>query len=455
MAARPLATVSALAACSSPPEDDREPAPTAMTTSGSVRGVEQDGIRRFLGIPYAAPPLGERRWQPPQPASPWTGIRDATAAEPVCAQPEAPDMPADTPRSEDCLPLEVTAPADGGAGRPVMVWLPGGGFVTGAGSIHDPTRLVEAGDVVVVTVNYRLGVFGFFAHSELGNDSNFGLQDQAAAVRWVRDNIAELGGDPAQVTLAGASAGGMSACTLMTSPAAEGLFQRAIVHSGSCLTGHPAGAIGEGVDAISSWHPISTIQGTGQALAEELSCPDVACLREKPADELLPYTMMSPLVAYGTDLVPAEPARAFAEGSQAAVPLLRGNARDEHVEFILTAYPEGITTDQYSELLDIAFDQAASDVERRYPVGDFPSPTAAASRVFSDRDWICPTRESARHLRTRGADLRLRLHRPLSAAPPAGSHSPGTFDPPPHTEQRSATCSTSPTTQNPPPSNSP
>jgi para-nitrobenzyl esterase len=386
-----------LVGCTAAAAAEHGPGPVVVTASGTVRGSEQDGLRRFRGLPYAAPPTGQRRWQPPQLVNSWSGIRDATKPGPACLQPEASDMPAGTPQSEDCLTLEVTAPAEPGDNRPVMVWIPGGGFITGAGSIYDPARLVRAGKVVVVTVNYRLGVFGFFAHPQLGDDSNFGLQDQIAALRWVRANIARFGGDPGRITLAGASAGAMSTCTLMTSPSARGLFHRAIIQSGSCLTNHPAGALGEGVAAISSWHPLSTIQGTGQAVTAQLSCGDVACLRDKPAGELLPYTTWFPLIAYGTTLLPQEPAKVFAAGGQAAIPIVQGNTHDEHVEFVLTTYPAGITAKQYSDLLKTAFGTAARRVERQYPAPRFPSPEAAASRVFSDRDWICPSWKSSRY----------------------------------------------------------
>ena len=392
-----LPAVSALAVCGSPVVVAAESAPVAMTASGAVHGTDQDGVRRFQGIPYAAPPVGGRRWRLPQPVSPWAGLRDATQPGPVCMQPAAPDMPRGIPQSEDCLTLNVTSPARPRAGRPVMVWIPGGGFITGAGSIYDPARLVEESDTVVVTVNYRLGVFGFFAHPELGDSSNFGLQDQLAALRWVHDNIADFGGDPGRVTLAGESAGAMSACTLMTSPAAGGLFQQAVVQSGSCLMSHPAGAFGEDVGAISTWQPLSTIQGTGAAMADRLSCADVACLRGKPASELLSETTSFPLIAYGTSLVPGEPAEVFTAGREAAVPLLQGNTHDEHVEFTLNAYPDGITAEQYSTLLRTAFGHAAPHVERQYPVREFPSPAAAASRVFSDRDWICASWKSGRY----------------------------------------------------------
>ncbi|MEU7004150.1 carboxylesterase/lipase family protein [Nonomuraea sp. NPDC046570] len=391
-----LAGVAMLAASAPPAHGSESSAPVVVTASGKVRGTDQDGVRRFRGIPYAAPPVGERRWQPPQPASSWTGTLDATKAGPACLQPEAPDMPKGTPQSEDCLTVEVTTPAQPDRGRPVMVWVPGGGFITGAGSIYDPTRLAKAGDIVVVTVNYRLGVFGFFAHPELGETSNFGLHDQVAALRWVRANIAAFGGDPGKVTLAGASAGAMSTCTLMTSPPARDLFHQAIVQSGSCRTSHPAGAMGKGMPAISSWHSISTIQGAGRALAGQLSCSDVACLRRKSAGELLPYTAQFPLLAYGTSLVPQEPAKVFATGKQMAIPLLQGNARDEHVEFTLALSPHGITAREYPALLKTAFASAAPQVARRYPARRYSSPTAAASRVFSDSGWICPSWKSGR-----------------------------------------------------------
>ncbi|MBP2191422.1 carboxylesterase/lipase family protein [Nocardia goodfellowii] len=365
------------------------------TESGRVRGGGDDRVRHFRGIPYAAAPINEKRWAAPQPVQSWTGVREATNPGPVCVQPEASDMPSGVPQSEDCLTLDVTVPTGPGENRPVMVWLPGGGFITGAGSIYDPTRLARTGDIVVVTVNYRLGVYGFFAHPELG-DSNFGLQDQMAALRWVRANIAHFGGDPAQVTLAGASAGAMSACTLMTAPEARNLFQRAIVQSGSCRTSHPAGALGEGVGAISTWQPLATIQGAAQALAGHLSCADLACLRALPAETLLPYTAMFPLVAYETPLVPREPSNAFAAGQASNIALLRGNTFDEHAEFTVSAYPEPITADRYSAILKTAFGNAADHVESSYPVDEFSSPTAAASRVFSDRDWICGSWRSGR-----------------------------------------------------------
>lgn len=376
-------------------QDNGKSRPVVRVDSGDLKGTTSQGVDRFKAIPFAAPPVDELRWQPPQPVEPWKGMRNASKAGPACMQADAPDMPPGTPRSEDCLTLEVTAPAGDTKDLPVMVWVPGGGFVTGAGSIYDPTRLVKSGDMVVVTVNYRLGVFGFFGHPELG-ESNFGLQDQVAALRWVNENIEAFGGDPDRVTLAGASAGAMSACTLMTSPEAEKLFQQAIVQSGSCLSEHPAGAFGEGVGAISSWKPLETIQSTGAFLAEQMECADFECLRRKGSDDLLPFTGMFPLVAYDTELVPENPATVFREGREADIPLLQGNTDDEHSEFALAVYPDGVTADQYPSMLRAAFGEKSDEVADAYPLDAFVNPTAAISQVFSDRGWICPSLESSR-----------------------------------------------------------
>ncbi|MEU7580406.1 carboxylesterase/lipase family protein [Streptomyces sp. NPDC041068] len=381
-------------------------APVVRTTDGAVRGTAtRDGLRRFQGIPFAAPPVGSLRWRPPQPAHAWTGVRDATRPGPVCVQPDAPEMPSGLPQSEDCLTLNVTAPRrppEPGKPRPVLVWMPGGGFVTGAGSVDDPSRLVKRGDMVVVTLNYRLGVFGFFAHPRLGAQGNFGLQDQLAALRWVHANIARFGGDPGRITLGGVSAGAMSTCTLMTSPRARGLFRQAIVQSGSCLTDFPAGGFGPGSGPVNGWQPLTTVQRTGRDLADRLGCRDVTCLRRLPARELVKHQAQFSIVAYGTNLVPRHPAEVFAAGKQTPVPLLQGTTRDEHVEFALGVYPDGLTSAQYRGLLRDAFGaDTARRVERRYPVRDFPSPMAAAARMFSDRSWTCPAWRAARlHART-------------------------------------------------------
>jgi para-nitrobenzyl esterase len=214
---------------------------TARTDSGRVRGVDAAGVVAYEGIPFAAPPVGPLRWREPQTVQSWKGVRAATAFAPACLQLGA-SMPGEPdPRTdEDCLYLNVWAPAgQPRIRRPVMVFIPGGGYTNGATSLplYWGDRLARRG-VVVVTVSYRLGPLGFLTHPELTAEStrhssgNYGLMDQAAALRWVRRNIKAFGGDPGRVTIFGQSAGAMSVSMLMTSPLGQGLFQRAIGESG-------------------------------------------------------------------------------------------------------------------------------------------------------------------------------------------------------------------------------
>ena len=219
---------------------------------GRVRGVWREDLWSFSGIPYARAPEGPLRWRPPQPPLPWEGVRDASSFGPIAPQivaaggiasPSDPD--AGDVRSEDCLTLNVwtreipeNPTSTPERGRPVMVWIHGGGFTSGSGSVflYRGDHLVRNGDVVVVTINYRLGALGFLGHRALddpeGYIGNWGLHDQIAALRWVRDHIAQFGGDPGNVTLFGESAGGFSVAALMGAPSSAGLFHRAIVQSG-------------------------------------------------------------------------------------------------------------------------------------------------------------------------------------------------------------------------------
>ncbi len=217
--------------------------PVTRTPGGLVRGLDEGGVIVFRGIPYAADTSGGRRWRAPEPPQPWGSVRDATAFGPIAPQsPPVPGMsiPGDpTEWAEDCLSVNVWTPGLDDRARPVMVWLHGGGFTTGSSSsaLYDGRRLSLAGDVVVVSINYRLGALGYMAHpvlagSEGGPCANWGLLDQMAALAWVRDAIGGFGGDPANVTVFGESAGGMSVMALLAAPAAEGLFRRAVVQSG-------------------------------------------------------------------------------------------------------------------------------------------------------------------------------------------------------------------------------
>jgi para-nitrobenzyl esterase len=322
---------------------------------GRVRGLERNGVWSFSGIPYAAPPVGPLRWRPPVEAKPWTGIKECDHFGPIAPQtPPIPGMSiggAPEEQSEDCLTLNVWSNGLGGEPRPVMVWIHGGGFNsgTGAGDLYRGGTLAREGDVVVVTINYRLGALGFLAHPALQPTSsawaggeqwlgsgNWGIADQIAALVWVRDNIAAFGGDPGNVTIFGESAGGMSVSTLLGVTAARGLFHRAIVQSGPPFT-----------------HTVDEAAGRAELLAEKLGVPLTRqALEQVPASELvrvaqeIGQTLVLgdgglPLVFLPTvdgGLLSRAPEVEVADGASADVPLLIGTNRDE-AAFFAVALP--------------------------------------------------------------------------------------------------------------------
>ncbi|MDT4958991.1 MAG: para-nitrobenzyl esterase, partial [Pseudonocardiales bacterium] len=217
-----------------------------QTSAGPVCGIVDNGVSEWLGIPYAAPPVGALRWQPPQPHAQWTARLHATTFGSECTQPASPNVASPLPLtgSENCLFVNVWRPpgTTSAAGLPVMVHIHGGGFVVGSGN-GDNTLLATTGHEIIVSLNYRLGIFGFLADSALGpNSGDYGVQDQQAAMRWVQQNIAAFGGDPRNVTIFGESAGGSSVCDQIASPTAKGLFEKAISTSGEygSILGIPA-----------------------------------------------------------------------------------------------------------------------------------------------------------------------------------------------------------------------
>ena len=304
--------------------------PIRTTASGPVRGLTEAGIDVFRGIPYAAPPTGPRRWQAPAAPTAWRAPRDATRFGAVCPQPPpAGDIGVGSePQDEDCLTLNIWTAAAGNRARrvPVFVWLHGGGYVTGSGSaaIYDGAALARRG-AVVVTLNYRLGRLGFFAHPDVPvPGGNFALLDQIAALRWIQRNIRHFGGDPANVTLAGNSAGGEAVLWLMTMPAARGLFHKAIVQSG--LGGRPP------LEAAAA-------QGDAQGFASGLGAPRIDALRALPATAIIAADRPSIYRGFGPalqpDLIPASIMASFAAGRQARIPLLIGyNSHEIPVEAI-------------------------------------------------------------------------------------------------------------------------
>jgi len=364
------------------------------TDVGAVRGTVADGVRTFQGIPFAAPPVGELRWKPPQPVRPWTTTRDATVAGSACPQDANPESPGGS-TNEDCLYLNVTTP-QAPARRPhaVLVWVPGGGFFEGAGSSYQAQRMVTRGDVVVVTVNYRLGIFGFFGHDGLADSGTFGLQDQQAALRWVRRNAAAFGGDPHNVTLAGESAGGMSTCAQLTSPGSAGLFAKAVMQSGSCAFDWPAGGQYPGQEAGSFWLPQADVRTLGGQVSGDLGCPGGAealeCLRKLPAGDLLKQTLAFVSPAYGTTTLPENPATAMRAGRFQPVPVLSGNNHDEATAWVSAFDGGAIDAPGYHRLIvDMVGARRAAKVEAEYPVTSYASPAVAWSVVTTDRIWSC------------------------------------------------------------------
>ena len=311
--------------------------------SGQLQGVAKDGVMAFKGVPYAAAPVGDLRWRPPQPAARWSGIRSAAEYGHDCAQKPFPSdaAPLGTAPAEDCLVLNVWRPADApvNAKLPVMVWIYGGGFVNGGSSpdVYSGHQFARQG-VVLVSFNYRLGRFGFFAHPALSKESpkgplgNYGFMDQIAALKWVQRNIAAFGGDPGNVTIFGESAGGFSVHTLMTTPAAKGLFHKAIVESGG---GRGNITPGRRVSGQAPGGPPSGEQ-VGLAFAKSVGIEGedaaaLAALRKLPADAVVSglnmMTMFNPTYAgpmVDGQIVVDEPGRIYAAGGGAAVPLMVG-----------------------------------------------------------------------------------------------------------------------------------
>lgn len=304
--------------------------PRAAVEQGVLIGRTDEDVTSFKGVPYAAPPVGPLRWRPPRRAGPWSQPRDAGQVGAICIQPPSGGDPGvgPPPMSEDCLTLNVWAPAERGEALPVMVWIHGGGFNNGSGTaaLYDGTNLAKRG-VVVVTVNYRLGRLGFFDHPALAAEraqgepgGNYGMMDIVAALEWVRDNAAAFGGDAGNVTVFGESAGGAAVTRLMISPAARGLFHRAVVQSG---LGRDSGAPLEAPSAIGG----PSLQDRGAVFARTAGAATAAELRALPAEALLrpaPNFYGGDNLVIDGQLVTEDVEAAFAGGREAPVPLIIG-----------------------------------------------------------------------------------------------------------------------------------
>lgn len=383
-----------------PPGREQGPDPALVRTAGgTLRGAVVSDHRLFAGIPYAAAPVGSLRFAAPVPAPGWPGERDATRPGPRCIQdPDSdPERGADT--AEDCLSLNVWTPPVSDDKRPVMVWIHGGAFAGGSSGIYDAARLAARGEIVVVTVNYRLGTLGFLAHPGLGargDVGNYGLADQQAALRWVRDNIADFGGDPEKVTVAGESAGGMSVCDHLVSPGSAGLFRAAILMSAPCQAQTDLAA--------------ATPRSVEYAAA--VGCPDPAtagtCLRQLPVDGLRKPVwyfnigsdeLTGPVT--GSAMIPEAPLVAFGADRAERVPVLIGTTRDEFTLFVALRYlrqGQRYVEGDYPQLLTDTFGADAAAVGAHYPIDRYGGVAQAYSAAVTDGAFACVSERMAAEL---------------------------------------------------------
>jgi para-nitrobenzyl esterase len=383
---------------------------TVQVSGGAIRGRRLDGHLSFRGIPYAAAPVGDRRWRPPAPVTPWSGVRDTTVSGNPAPQ-SAQSFGDVTSVDEDCLTLDVTVPQIPRTGRPVVVWLHGGGGTNGTAAVHDARRLAVTGDVVVVAPNFRLGVFGCFGHPGLADGGTFGLQDQQAALRWVRRNIARFGGDPANVTLVGESYGALTVAAHLVSPASAGLLHRAVLQSGFSILGSaPAHTFIPGVPALPPmWIPAAELERFGGVTAVEhgwvkpASAPEsaLAQLRRVPVADLLTASGAFIRPAFGAAVLPESPEDALRAGRLHRMPLMLGTTSDEARFFVglfadLAGNP--VTAESYPRLLAEAFGDRADEVAARYALDRFPTPSLAWARICTDRAWARPAWELGRAL---------------------------------------------------------
>jgi para-nitrobenzyl esterase len=385
------------------------------TAAGDVLGVHRGGTCAYLGVPFAAPPTGNLRWRPPQPRAPWApNVITATAAPAAC--PSLNPATAMPGGNEDCLTLNIWVPARTTANRwPVLVWLHTGGFTNASSNFpsSDGQRFADEREAVVVAPNYRLGPFGFLAHTALAQEDpaypssgNYGLADQRAALRWVREHIAAFGGDPQTVTIAGTSAGGTSTGLHLVSPASRGLFQRAVLQS---------------TYPTYRWPTLDEAYGQGEQFAAALGCTDrtrvLQCLRSATPVQVLQALAVGQLqiteapgrvlwnpVVDGVEL-PDQPRELYRHGSFSRVPIIIGVTGDEGWTFVDRSFPTGLSVEQYESVIRTEFVADANRVLSLYPANGFPTAKDALARVAADVEFVCEARRIARVMHHDGAPV--------------------------------------------------
>ncbi|WP_037859051.1 carboxylesterase/lipase family protein [Streptomyces sp. NRRL S-241] len=388
-----LASAPPAAAALSPSPSGGAARPVVTGAQGGLRGQSRDGAQEFLGVPYAAPPVGAARLRAPAPPPRWPGVREATRQAPACLQFSPFGLSDPAAVSEDCLYLDVYRPrtARPGDRLPVIVWMHGGAYSQGTGTQFGGRTMADLTQSVVVSINYRLGQLGYLALPELGRENalrsgSFGLMDQLAALRWTRENIGAFGGNPGSVTISGQSAGSGSVCALLAAPPAAGLFHRAVLQSGPCtLLGTPDRA-----DAEAQARAFAARAGCSAA------AEPAACLRAVPGPALVEAARTLPTggPASGDGLLPVAPAQAIGSGAWNKVPVLIGSTRAEARFFVALTQPQ-LTAEQYTAQVLAGYGAAGPEVLARYPVAAHGSPYLALSAVMTDSTFACHTQWTA------------------------------------------------------------
>ncbi|HZT75566.1 MAG TPA: carboxylesterase family protein [Vicinamibacterales bacterium] len=372
------------------------PADAVRVDGGQISGVSENGVRVFKGIPFAAPPVGALRWKAPQPVVPWSGVKAADTFGAECMQVPypagSPYASEARPISEDCLYLNVWTAASAGEKRPVLFWIHGGAWTRGSGSTptYDGAALAKRG-VVVVTTNYRLGVFGFLAHPELTAESpqhasgNYAILDHVAALQWVRKNIAAFGGDPAKVTIFGESAGSWSVSVVQATPLAKGLFRAAIGESGGQFA-----RVAKLADA----------EKAGAAFAASLGAGSLAALREVPAEKLIAAQAFRTGVNVDGYVLPQDVRSIFASKQQSNVPVIVGSNGNEWTTLSNPAqFPK--TVEAYHKYVAAQYGDV-SDIDAAYPVKSDADIKDAMLALGRDRTFTLEMRTWARFVAASG-----------------------------------------------------
>jgi para-nitrobenzyl esterase len=391
--------------------DHARHAPTARTTTGWPQGAQQGPADAFLGIPYAAPPVGRLRFTAPGPAATWRGVRKAVKQGPACLQFQPGGVRETQTTSEDCLYLDLYRPAAAprSAKLPVILWVHGGGFTQGTGVIYGGQTLAALTHSVVISINYRLGALGHLALDELDAENpvtksgNWGLLDQIAALKWVEGKVAAFGGDPGNVTVAGQSAGGSAVCTLLASSLAAGLFDRAVIQSAFC-------GLGE--------RPLPQARSQGHAFAAQAGCPDSAtrltCQRTAPPAALVAafQTAGGSDPAIGTPVLPTGSAEAIRPGRWNKVPVVVGATAHEGKLF-LSNTPD-LSAADYQQWLTDSFGDRGGKVLARYPLAAYPAPFYAQAEALGDDLIYCGAARTADLLASRTTVFRYEFDDPDS-----------------------------------------